>query len=99
MAARDLIDRTVDFLRGRKRAYALCFGSPAGNEVLIDLVRFCRATQSTWSDDGRHHARLEGRREVILRIAQHMHLTTEQLFALYNGQNVIQPAKGKDDGN
>jgi hypothetical protein len=29
---------------------------------------------------------LEGRREVWLRIQQHLNLTTEQLFQLYGGQ-------------
>ena len=89
MSANDLIRNTLEFLRTRKRAYQLCFGSPAGNAVLNDLAKFCRATQSCYMDDPRAHAVLEGRREVFLRIAQHMHLTTEQCFALYNGRNIL----------
>jgi len=56
--------------------------------VLTDLSRFCRAVRPAWSDDPRHHARLEGRREVFLRITEHLHLTSEQLYALYDGKNI-----------
>lgn len=79
----------LDFLRQRQRAYQLWFGSPAGQEVLIDLARFCRAAETCYHDDPRKHAVLEGRREVWLRIQQHLNLTSEQLFALYGGQNVL----------
>jgi outer membrane protease len=79
------MSEALDFLWSRKRTYQLTFGSPAGQDVLIDLAKFCRADTSTWSEDARHHARLEGRREVWLRIANHLHLEPEQLFALYSG--------------
>jgi len=75
-----------------KAAYLELKGSPAGNIVLSDLARFCRATTSTWSDDARHHARLEGRREVWLRLTQHMNLTPEQLQALYDQRNILTPS-------
>jgi len=80
-----------------KRAYVLAFGNYAGQAVLSDLAKFCRATRPTWSEDERHHARLEGRREVWLRITEHLNLTSEQLFALYGGHNIqIQPPKEDD---
>lgn len=82
----------LGFLHNRKRAYALCFGSPAGNEVLMDLVRFCRAAESCVVPGDRDRTNvLEGRREVFLRISQHMHLSTDQLFALYDRRNIQQP--------
>ena len=80
--------KTVEFLSGRKRAYQLAFGSPAGIAVLIDLSSFCRASESCYHDDPRKHAMLEGRREVWLRIQQHLNLNSEQLFKLYNGQDI-----------
>lgn len=80
----DIIRRTLDFLLQRKRAYQLAFGSPAGKEVLADLARFCRARETTFHSDPRIHAALEGRREVFLRIANHLHMTPEQLFELSN---------------
>lgn len=77
-----------DFLFQRKRAYQLWFGSPAGQEVLRDLAQFCRADKSCFDPDPRVHAGLEGRREVWLRIMEHLHLSPEQLYALRGGQTL-----------
>ena len=52
--------------------------------MLRDLSIFCRATESTYHDDARKHAMAEGRREVWLRINEHLNLTEDQLFVLYN---------------
>lgn len=77
--------RTLDFLRGRKRDYQLVFNpkNPADVRVLEDLARFCRANETCFHADPRLHAVAEGRREVFLRIQQHLNLTSEQLFQLY----------------
>ena len=40
---------------------------------------------------------LEGRREVWIRIQQHMRLNQEQLFALYAGQHYVDN-QGETDG-
>ena len=80
------VTRTFEFLRGRKRAYQLALTSPAGQEVLEDLARFCRANETCFHEDPRLHAVLEGRREVWLRIQQHLNLTPAQLFGLYSGR-------------
>ncbi len=53
--------------------------------MLKDLLPFCRACFSEWSEDPRHHARYSGRREVALRILQHLNLTTDQLYKTYGG--------------
>lgn len=45
-----------------------------------DLERFCRAKQSTFHENARMHAVLEGRREVYLRIMDHVTLTIEELI-------------------
>ena len=84
-----IIGRTIDFLRNRKRAYQLSFGSPAGNIVLIDLAKFCRAAEVCYAPDERRAWMLEGRREVWLRIQQHMHLSSEELFELYRGNTIL----------
>lgn len=76
---------TYNFLLGRKRDYSHTFKSPAGQRVLQDLAKFCRADSSCFHEDPRLHAVLEGRREVWLRIAKHLNLTPEQLYALYAG--------------
>ena len=39
----ETVRKTFDYLRHRKTAYQLCFGSPAGQRVLLDLAQFCRA--------------------------------------------------------
>lgn len=75
-----------DFLHRRKISYQLAFTSPAGQDVLIDLAKFCRANASCFDPDPRLHAVLEGRREVFLRITQHLNLTTDQLVSLYSGK-------------
>lgn len=83
------IGKALDFLRNRKRSYQLAFGSPAGADVLLDLAEFCRANETTFDANDRVNARLEGRREVWLRIQQHIGLSSEQLLTLYKGQRVI----------
>jgi len=83
------IGATLDFLRQRKRAYQLTFGSPAAQEVLIDLASFCRANESTWHDDTRKADVLIGRRETWLRIQQHLNLSSEELMTLYSGRPVV----------
>jgi hypothetical protein len=81
-----VLDDTISFLRGRKRAYQLTFqlGQPANVIVLEDLAKFCRAAESCVIPGDRDRSLvLEGRREVFLRITQHMHLQPEQLYMLY----------------
>ena len=76
----------LDFLTERKRAYQLMFSSPAGQSVLKDLTRYCRAKMTTFSSSAERHERswvLEGRRQVYLRIQQHLELDAKQLYKLY----------------
>ncbi len=81
-----VITNAFEFLRTRKRNYQLTFGGPAGQEVLVDLAKFCRANDTCYDNDPRKHAVAEGRREVWLRIQRHLNLSPEQLNALYNPQ-------------
>lgn len=76
-------DQARDFLQRRRTAYLRTFSNPMGEEVLADLAKFCRAHASTFHTDPRAHALAEGRREVFLRIAQHLRLTDEELWKLY----------------
>lgn len=75
------------FMDQRKRAYQLTFQpmQPANVAVLHDLARFCRAHESTFHPDPRVAANLDGRREVYLRIVNHLGLTVEQLLDLSTG--------------
>jgi hypothetical protein len=80
-------DKLRDFINKRKQAYHAVFDTPAGKIVLADLERFCRGTASTFHPDPRMAANLDGRREVFLRLSEHLNLTQEQLFELkINGE-------------
>lgn len=79
----ELIDRARQFLFGRRTQYRKVFDNPVGHEVLADLAKFCRAHESTFNPDPRIEARLDGRKEVFLRIQHHLRLTDDELWALY----------------
>lgn len=81
----EAIEKAKTFLRGRKFAYNQVFNKDSihSKEVLEDLAKFCRANASTFHPDDRMHAVLEGRREVFLRIQQHLKLSDEEIWDLY----------------
>lgn len=91
----ELVERAKNFLRWRAGAYQRVFvkGGVDTEAVLSDLARFCRAAKSTGHPDPHVAARLDGRREVFLRIADHLNLTTEELYRLYHG-GASNPTKG-----
>ena len=86
-----------NMLEQRQRAYKLCFGSPAGKEVIADLMKFCRANESCYHDDARLHALAEGRREVWLRITEHYTLEIDDLLRRYGAIQVLKPSE-EDNG-
>ena len=68
----------------RQRAYQLAFKEAAGQAVLADLATFCRARETCVIPGDRDRTYvLEGRREVYLRIRDHLDLTAEQLVEIY----------------
>ena len=79
------------FLKRRQQAYQRVF-NPENlflKDVMADLARFCRATDSCFHLDPRAHAALEGRREVYLRIQDHLKLNPDEMLAKYgSGQGV-----------
>lgn len=79
---KELVEKTKQFLFARQTAYNAVFRGAHGERVLADLAKFCRSTKSTFHADARMHAVLEGRREVFLRIQQHVNLTQEELWSL-----------------
>lgn len=77
-------------LGDRQRAYQLAFKEAAGAAVLADLAVFCRANETCVIPGDRDRTYvLEGRREVYLRIRDHLDLAAEQLIKKYT-----RPAKG-----
>lgn len=91
-------DEALQYLEQRKRAFQLSLLSPAGQEVLIDLAKFCRADETCFDPDPRVHAALEGRREVWLRIQQHLALSPEALYTLYSGRTFVTNPERPTDG-
>lgn len=85
----EFVERAKQFLRMRAGAYRRVFikGGVDTEIVLADLAKFCRAAKSTGHPDANVAARLDGRREVFLRIADHLNLSTEELYRLYHGQS------------
>lgn len=79
-------------IQSRSVAYSQTFlkDSVHVKTVLKDLAKFCRAHESTFNADARLHAVLEGRREVWLRIEEHLNLSIDEIYDLH---------KVKDDFN
>lgn len=78
-----IIDQVKNLLRTRKSSYVQTFeGVGASRAVLKDLARFCYANKTAFHADPRAHAVAEGRREVWLRIQQHLNLSSDELFNL-----------------
>lgn len=85
------MEATFDYLKGRKSAYkfTLSNNNPAARQVLADLAVFCRANETCVVPGDRDKSLvLEGRREVWLRIQQHLNLSPEDLFELYTGKGI-----------
>jgi hypothetical protein len=80
---------------GLLRAYQLCFSSPSGQAVLVDLATFCRAAETCFHADDRMHALLEGRRETFLRIQQFSKLNEDDILQLRLART--RPATGDND--
>lgn len=81
-----VVERAKQFLTFRKLAYTRLFDLSNNDAVLVleDLEKFCRAHESTFHADARVSANLDGRREVWLRIQQHLQLSEPALWRLYH---------------
>jgi hypothetical protein len=77
------------YLRKRQMAYAHVFNKENQflETVMEDLAKFCRARESTFHVEQRVHAVLEGRREVYLRIQDHLTLSPDKLLEKYGKGN------------
>lgn len=84
----NLAERVKQFLTWRALAYRRVFNVESADVrvVLNDLSKFCRADQSTAHPDSHMAARLDGRREVWLRVQAHLNLTTAEMYRLFHGQ-------------
>lgn len=78
----EMKESALALLDRRRRSYQLTFRNPVGEQVLADLARFCRASETTFHEDPRLHAVLEGRREVWLRVQKYLQLSAEEIYQL-----------------
>lgn len=83
----ELRDKVRQLLSSRQQCYRQTFKGPVAEAVLRDLARFCRANVSAFHADARLHAVAEGRREVWLRIQNHLNLSPADLFRLSTGED------------
>lgn len=76
-----------NYLLKRMQAYQHVFNSENTflADVFNDLSRFCRANDTTFHIDPRAHAALEGRREVWLRIKDHLDMNVDDLLIKLGG--------------
>lgn len=92
MAISEAATRVLDFIRRRKGDYQTTFLHAHGQRVLMDMAHFARANETCVVLDADNKVDrdrtlvLEGRREMFLRIQQHLNLTSEELAMLYSGQ-------------
>lgn len=86
MNRREAFERLKQFIFGRRSAYVRTFSGPVAEVVLADLAKFCRARETTFHPDPRVAALQEGRREVWIRIQDHLNLSPEELYELATGQ-------------
>lgn len=76
--------KAEEFLIDRQVSYKLTLGALSSPLMMKDLADFCRANTSTFHANERVHAVLEGRREVWLRIRDHLDLSPEELWEKIN---------------
>jgi hypothetical protein len=83
-------EKARGFLKLRQLAYlrALDPQTESGRMVLEDLAKFCRANDTTFMPDQRLSDVLVGRREVWLRIQEHLRLSEDQLWAIYGNKQL-----------
>lgn len=81
---------TLTFLGLRKKSYQQLFGvnGALGTEAMKDLARYCYATKSCAVPNHDLTLVLSGRREVWLRICEHLHLEPEELASIYGAVTV-----------
>jgi hypothetical protein len=78
---------TIEETEAVSRAFRLCFGSPAGRDVIDNLMVFChfrtplQASGSVLDPNALLVA--EGKRQVFLHILKAMKLTHDQILAVY----------------
>ena len=80
--------RMKDFIRNKEWAFRQILGGDNGklNEAakvaLADLRYFCNGTKSNFNTDALEMARMEGRREVFMRIMNYLNYDFSKIYEL-----------------
>lgn len=79
------------------RAYAVTFGSPAGQVVLADLEKYGHVVDPLADDNAsdRTFFKNEGRREVLLRILKFGNFTLKDIYNLRKGMTSLRTTEGE----
>lgn len=80
--------RALDVISERQKAYQIAFLGKGVASMVEDLRKFCRADETCFHPDPRVHAVLEGRREVWIRIQEHLTVDPTALVEKYNSGSV-----------
>ena len=83
----ELKDKARQFLGARQYNYQKTFRSPTGEVVLRDLAVFCFADMTTFNGDRDKALLAEGRRQVWLRLQNHLQMTPAELWRLTSGES------------
>ena len=83
------------------RAYAITFGSPAGQIVLKDLEAFGHIGDPLVADGARDRSERrffmnEGRREVLLRVMKFANFTLSDIYNMRKGALILRTNEGED---
>lgn len=71
----------MKFLKGLQSAYIERLGGDGNAAAIIsDLRKFCNATKSNFSTEPLEMARMEGRREVFMRIANFLNVDFSDIY-------------------
>jgi hypothetical protein len=78
------IEQAKAYLATRRMNYVRTFDGHPGKMVLADLARFCRANASTFHEIPAVQSKMDGRREVWIRIQHHLRLNDFELWQLFS---------------
>ena len=83
-------ERAKQLLSARAKSYQRIFLAHGTDTdvVLSDLAKFCRAHESTFHLEHTMSDRLDGRREVWLRLQHFLQLTDDALWSIYGNQSL-----------
>lgn len=76
-------ERMLALILDVKRSFQQGCGSETPTLMMTDLALFCCADRTCFDPDPHKHAMMSGRREVYLRILEHLKLSPEELLVLY----------------